>query len=59
MFLKTLLYLSPKNQNETISVIGYDILQGDLISKTKDEKYFSIPADQLVKFNNFQFSLDL
>ena len=44
---KNATYLSPKIQNEIINIIGYDILQTDLINEIKETKFFSIFADEV------------
>ena len=44
---KNATYLSPKIQNEIINIIGYDILQADLINEIKEAKFFSKLADEV------------
>ena len=44
---KNATYLSPKIQNEIINIIGYDILQTDLINKIIEAKIFSKIADEV------------
>ena len=44
---KNATYLSPKIQNEIISIIGYDILHADLTNEIKEAKIFSILADEV------------
>ena len=44
---KNATYLSPKIQNEIINIIGYDILQTDLINKIIEAKFFSKIADEV------------
>ena len=44
---KNAMYISPKIQNEIINIIGYDILQAELIEEIKEAKFFSILADEV------------
>ena len=40
-------YLPPKNQSEIINIIGYDILQADLINEIQEAKFFSILVNEV------------
>ena len=50
-------YLSPKIQNETINIIGYDVLQADLVNEIKQAKFFSIPAHEVENHKVEQFPI--
>ena len=45
--LKKATYLSPIIQNEIINIIGFDILQADLINEIKELKLFSVLGDEV------------
>ena len=44
-------YLSPRSQNEIISVIGYDVIRTRIISEVKKARFYSIMADEVSSHN--------
>ena len=44
-------YLSPRSQNEIISVIGYDVIRTRIISEVKNARFYSIMADEVSSHN--------
>ena len=44
-------YLSPRSQNDIISVIGNDLIRAKLITEIKEARYFSILADEVASHN--------
>ena len=42
---KNATYISPYIQNQIMNIVGYDIIQKDLIGEIKEAKFFSILAD--------------
>ena len=49
--LRNATYLSPRIQNEIISIIGYDILQAGIVRDIKDSLFFSVLADEVASHN--------
>ena len=45
--VKNATYLSPRSQNEIISVIGYDVIRANIISEVKEAMFFSVLADEV------------
>ena len=40
-------YLSPRSQNDIISVIGYDVVRANIIEEIRKARYFSVLADEV------------
>ena len=40
-------YLSPRSQNEIISIVGYDIVLNKILSEVKNAKFYSVMADEV------------
>ena len=55
----TYMYLSPRTQNEIISVIGYDVIHAKIISEVKKAKFYSIMADEVSSHNEEHLPLCL
>ena len=56
---KNATYLSPRTQNEIISVIGYDVVCAKIISEVKKARSYSIMADEVSSHNEEHLSLCL
>ena len=56
---KNATYLSPRTQNEIISVIGYDVVRAKIISEVKKARFYSIMADEVSSHNEENLSLCL
>lgn len=52
-------YLSPRSQNELISVIGYDMIQADIVHMIKKARFFSVLADEVTSHNEEHLPLCL
>ena len=52
-------YLSPRTQNEIISVIGYDVVRAKIISEVKKARFYSIMADEVSSHNEEHLPLCL
>ena len=48
---KNATYLSPITQNNTINVIGYDLILTNIISEVKDANFYSVLADEVTSHN--------
>lgn len=44
-------YLSPRSQNDIISVIGYDIILANIVFEVKKARFYSILADEVSSHN--------
>ena len=40
-------YLSPRSQNDIISVIGYDVVRANIVEEIRKARYFSVLADEV------------
>ena len=44
-------YLSPRSQNDIISIIGYDIVRSKILSEVKKARFYSIMTDEVSSHN--------
>ena len=44
-------YLSPRSQNDIISIIGYDIVRSKILSEVRKARFYSILADEVSSHN--------
>ena len=56
---KNATYLSPRTQNEIISVIGYDVIRAKIILEVKKARFYSIMADEVSSHNEEHLPLCL
>lgn len=54
---KNATYVSPDIQNQLISVIGFDIIQADILKEISNAKFFSVLADEVTSHNQEHLSL--
>lgn len=48
---KNVTYLSPKSQNDIISVIGYDVVRANIVEEIQKAGFFSVLADEVSSHN--------
>lgn len=48
---KNVTHLSPKSQNNIISVIGYDVVHANLVDEIRKAGFFSVMADEVSNHN--------
>ena len=56
---RNITYISPKNQNEIINIIAYDVLHKCLIDEIKTAKFFTILADEVESHHVEQLPLGI
>ena len=49
--LRNCTYTSPQIQNELIEIIGYDIIQEQIVEEVKQAVYYSVRADEVTSHN--------
>ena len=47
LLAKNATYISPDIQNQIINIVGYGIIQKDLVDEIKEAKFFSILSDEV------------
>ena len=52
-------YVSPRSQNEIISIVGYDIVRSKILSEVRNAKFYSVMADEVSSHNSEHLCLCL